>query len=364
MLRAALGYAAAFEARASPPEGETRVVATTVVRESVRGKQRTGYIYDVDWDARRVQRRLPVPEPSFPESDSNPRGGVRGGRGVVATREGIVVANYDTLYIYDDDWNVISSFSHPLFVGIHEIDWDGSHVWLAATALDAVLKATLDGRVEVAWDPHSVGALNGFALRPRRNPIDGSVDYRRREAPLVNQCHLNGVVRWNEGLIVNCGLMRKPKSSAARLRARVRRRIGLRTRAEDRSGSRSLVVRVGGDGSSTVLLELEEHDFPSHNGQLIADDLLTVNDSTNNTLRVFDLADGAARERLAVPVSGRWLRGLEPTRNGSVLVGSAPAALILADLETGVIEDTIELSSDPNEAVHGLAIVPDPRDRL
>ena len=28
-----------------------RVIATTVVRESIRGKQKTGYIYDIDWDA-------------------------------------------------------------------------------------------------------------------------------------------------------------------------------------------------------------------------------------------------------------------------------------------------------------------------
>src|SRR5439155_20728732 len=122
-----------------------RLLATTVVRESTRGKQRTGFIYDVDWEARAVTRRLPVPEPNFPESDDNPRGGVRGGRGVAVTREGIVVANYDTLYRYDDDWNVLDSLSHPLFVGMHEIDWDGRHVWIAATGLDAVLKATLDG---------------------------------------------------------------------------------------------------------------------------------------------------------------------------------------------------------------------------
>jgi hypothetical protein len=70
-----------------------RVLATTVVRESLRGKRRTGFIYDVDWDSRRVERRLPVPEPQFPESDENPRGGVRGGRGVAVTPAGIVVAN-------------------------------------------------------------------------------------------------------------------------------------------------------------------------------------------------------------------------------------------------------------------------------
>jgi hypothetical protein len=341
-----------------------RVVATTVVRESVRGKQRTGYIYDVDWDAGRIRRRLPVPEPRFPESDTNPRGGVRGGRGVAATRAGIVVANYDTLHLYDDDWQVVDSFSHPLFVGIHEIDWDGKHVWLAATGLDAVLKATLDGSVEVAWDAHAEGSLNGYELRPRRNAIDGSVDYRRREAPLLNQCHVNGVVRWGDGLVVNCGLVRRTKPFATKLAARVRGRLGFPDKKKGHAGSRSLVVHVDSAGYSTVLLELEEHDFPSHNGQLLAEDLLTVNDSTNNKLRIFELANETARERRAVEVDGTWLRGLEPTRNGCVLLGSAPATLMLADLETGAIRGKIELSNDSNEAVHGLAIVPELHDRL
>src|SRR3712207_4273420 len=97
-----------------------RVIATTVVRESLRGKQKTGFIYDVDWDDRKVLRRFSVPDPRFRKTDDNPRGGMRGGRGVAVTRHGIVVAIYDTLYRYDDDWQVVDAFSHPLFVGIHE----------------------------------------------------------------------------------------------------------------------------------------------------------------------------------------------------------------------------------------------------
>jgi hypothetical protein len=341
-----------------------RVVATTVVRESIRGKQRTGYIYDVDWDTRQVRRRLPIPEPRFPQTEENPRGGVRGGRGVAATRAGIAVANYDTLHLYDDDWNVLEAFSHPLFVGIHEIDWDGKHLWLAATGLDVVLRATLDGRVEVAWDPHADGSLDRYALRSRRDPIDGSVDYRRREAPLLNQCHVNGVAPWNGRLIVNCGLVRKTKPLVGRTVARARGRLGLPIKKDNRAGSRSLVVEIEESGSAKVLLELGEHDFPSHNGQLIADRVLSVNDSTNNTLRLFELSDGAATASLAVEVEGTWLRGLEPTPDGCVLVGSAPATLIHVDVERGTIKDKLELSTDPNEAVHGLAIVPDLPERL
>ena len=334
-----------------------RLLATTVVRESTRGKQRTGYIYDVDWDSRKVVRRLPVPEPSFPESDDNPRGGVRGGRGVAVTPQGIVVANYDTLYVYDHDWNVLDSLTHPLFVGIHEIDWDGSHVWAAATAIDAVLKIGLDWSVQAAWDPHVRPGFERFGLRPRPHPLDGTVDYRTRQAPVLNECHVNGVARRNGATVINCGLVRKRKPLPQRLARRVTQRLGLKRKPDGHRSARSLVVRLEPDRPAEVLVELDEHDFPTHNGQLLDDDRVILNDSTHNTLRVFALGDGTSHEALAVPIPGTWLRGLEPIGSMRAVVGSAPASLVLVDLEAKKIEASIKLSENPNEAVHGLTAV-------
>ncbi len=342
-----------------------RLVATTVVRESIRGKQRTGFIYDVDWDAQTILRRLPVPDPNFPESDNNPRGGVRGGRGIVATRHGIVVANYDTLSLYDDDWNVVDSLTHPLFVGLHEIDWDGEHLWLAATGIDAVLKATLEGKVDAAWDPHGPPDVLELGLRPRPHPLDATVDYRIREAPLIDQCHLNGVTRRDGMTLVNCGLVRKRKSFAARAANRIRAKLRVSNPSSGRRNSgRSMVVRLDHDGPAQVLVELADHDFPTHNGQLLDDGQVALNDSTENTFRVFTVDDVKPRETLAVNVPGTWLRGLEPVAEGRVVVGTAPAALVLIDLDTGSIAGTVRLSDDPHEAVHGLALCPPLDQRL
>ena len=74
---------------------------------------------------------------------------------------------------------------------------------MAATGIDAVLEVPLDGTVEVAWDPHASDLSLALGLRTRRHPIDGSVDYRIREAPLADQCHLNGVARHDGALLVN-----------------------------------------------------------------------------------------------------------------------------------------------------------------
>jgi hypothetical protein len=339
----------------------TRLIATTVVRESVRGKQRTGYIYDVDWDSRTVLHTFPVPEPAFPESDQNPRGGVRGGRGVAVTPMGVAVANYDTISIYDDDWRLVSSISHPLCVGIHEVEWDGTHLWAAATGIDVILRITTAGEVEAAWDPHQNHLRELLGLRPRPHPVDGSIDYRRRQAPLFDQCHINGVTRRDDATIVNCGLIRPSSKAAARFATRALRRgrrflhLSKPSNAKGRPVGRSLVARVpDGDEPADVLLELEAHDFPTHNGQLIDEDLLAVNDSTHNTLRIFDVTRG--EQVLSVEMPGTWLRGLEPVDRRRVFVGSAPARIMLVDLEERRPVGEVELSQDPLEAVHGLVL--------
>jgi hypothetical protein len=341
-----------------------RVIATTVVRESIRGKQKTGWIYDVDWDAQTVLRKLPVPDPSFPESDDNPRGGVRGGRGVAPTQHGIVVANYDTLYVYDDDWNVVQQLSHPLFVGTHEIDWDGERLWTAATGIDAVLRVSLDGDVDVAWDPHAPELADRFGIRRRPHAMDGSVDYRIREAPVIDQCHINGVARRGDATVVNCGLVRKTKPFAARATDRLKRKLGIGQGTDGkkpRHSGTSMVVRVNGSGQGEVLVELGNHDFPTHNGQLLEDGRVALNDSTNNTLRVYTVGDRSEVAALQIP--GTWLRGLEPLDASRVLVGTAPATIVLADLAEKHISGKLQLSDDPNEAIHGLAVCPPAVDR-
>jgi hypothetical protein len=329
-----------------------RIVATTVVREAVQGKERSGYVYDLDWTEKRVLRRVPVPEPRFPKSDDNPRGGNRGGRGVAATRHGIVVANYDSLCVFDDDWNALDTLSHPLFVDLHEIDWDGSHLWVSSTQLDALLKVSLDGEVEVAWDPHRPPFRERFGLRERPAPVDGSVDFRVDGEQRIDECHLNGVVCDGGSLTVTCGLVRIEEPAGAPARKV--------ERAPDADGwpkrNRAAVLRVDTSGTHEVLLDFANGAYPVHNGQLVGEKRIAVNDSLDGVLRLYSTDSG--QEVQAIEVPGRWLRGFEPLDDGRALVGTTPAAIALVGIEQGVVEDRFELSDHPLECVHGLALCP------
>ena len=340
-----------------------RVIATSVVRESTFGKQKTGYVYEVDWETERVFRRFPVPDPRYPESDDNPRGGIRGGRGVASTRHGIFLANYDTIYRYDDDCNVLEQMSHDLFVGLHEIYWDGEHLWVTATGIDAVLRVGIDGTVEVAWDPHAPDLARQFGLRRRPTPLVARADGETLQPPMLDDCHINGVTHADGDLVVNCGLVRKRRSLGARVAqwaARTQAALGREGRSRSASGSRSIVVRIR-DGATETLVDLEGGGSPTHNGQLLDENRVAVNESETNTLRVFSVPD--RREVARVRVEGTWLRGLYPLAGGRVLVGTAPAAIALIDLGSQAVEKRLELSENPNEAIHGLTVHPSPDER-
>jgi hypothetical protein len=280
-----------------------------------------------------------VPAPARPASDHNPRGGIRGGRGVAFTSDGVVLATYDTLVRYDDAWNVEDVLESPLFAGLHEIEWDGSRLWATATAIDALV--CVDGSsATVAWDPHADAAA-ALGLPPR-DP--GAL--ARSDVPRLDHCHLNGVTRRGDEIVLHLGLVRRRRSA----RDRVARRLGVASVGE------SLVVRLNGSPVPEVLVRLRGGDLPTHNGQFVASGRIAVNDSATNTLRLFAADTGS--ELRAFPMPGTWLRGLEPVGGGYVLVGTAPASIHLVHLETGERERTVRLADDPNEAVHGLAVEP------
>ena len=113
----------------------------------------------------------------------------------------------------------------------HEIDWDGSHVWAAATANRR--RAEDRSRLERPGGvgPHVRPGFERFGLRPRPDPLDGTVDYRIRQAPVLNECHVNGVARWNGATVINCGLVRKRKPLPQRLGAEGDAEAGTRAEA-------------------------------------------------------------------------------------------------------------------------------------
>ncbi len=77
---------------------------------------------------------------------------MRGCRGIRIHGDNVLVADYHSLNIFDQNLNLKRKLSGDLMVGLHEIDISDSSVWLTSTSLDAVLKYRLvDGKHEDSY---------------------------------------------------------------------------------------------------------------------------------------------------------------------------------------------------------------------
>ena len=120
-----------------------RLVVSTIVREAPMTHH--GYVYVVDWEAKKVLHRFQPPPPRL--KTPGPRGGSRGFRGITFVGDLCYVANHDSIFGYDHDWRLVNTISHPLFADIHEIEAEGECIWLTSAGIDAVLKVTSSGEI-------------------------------------------------------------------------------------------------------------------------------------------------------------------------------------------------------------------------
>jgi hypothetical protein len=86
----------------------------------------SGELVRLDWERRCVVGSTPlVPVNPTVEHDPNPRGGTRGGRGVLVNGDRVFAATYHSVHVFTRDCRPVGQISHPLFSNLHELAWDG-----------------------------------------------------------------------------------------------------------------------------------------------------------------------------------------------------------------------------------------------
>ena len=116
-----------------------RLLVTTIVRNALPTAP-SGYIYLLDTDKGKVLMRCPVPESLHRAKDPNPRGGLRGAKGISSYGGKVVVANTDSLWIFDKSWNISNRITHPLMSGVHDILAEEDGIWITCTHVDLLIK--------------------------------------------------------------------------------------------------------------------------------------------------------------------------------------------------------------------------------
>lgn len=317
----------------------------------------SGSLVRVDWGERRVVRRIPIVAGHPVETDLNPRGGSRGGRGIVRVGPHLVVASFNSLLRFTADLEPVDGATHGLLAGIHQLDVaPGSDaIWAAATSIDAALLVRLGTGelLDERWPRESPGLQTALGLWPLA--IDKSADQRSMssERSLRDRGHVHlNAVRLHEGRLL--GLLNR------------------RGAIVDLDTGRVIVQHRSLVGSHDLL--------PASDGTVI------VNDTVGARVRTFDLATGrltrtfdlrqspwvrqleasvhprprlmrAVGRALSRPVVTRplFVRGLA-RHEDHLYVGVSPAAILELDESTGALVSAYQYSSDANECVHGLYV--------
>ena len=207
-----------------------RAIVTSVVREADT-RERSGFVRVVDLDRRSVVRCWPIAESRRRALDPNPRGGLRGAKGVGTHGDRLVVANVEQVFVFDRGWRLLAAVTHPWLSGIHDLDCGPDGVLVTSANCDLLVRVGWDGAVADEWTwrrDRALAAALGFRSPPAFEP---ELDYRD---PVVlhtgvhDVVHLNGVARGRDGVVVSLGRVlaaravqsRRVRARAARLVAR------------------------------------------------------------------------------------------------------------------------------------------------
>jgi hypothetical protein len=340
----------------------------------------SGFFRIVDLDSGGTLVTEPVPESPWRSVDPNPRGGLRGAKGISAVGDRLVVGNSDTVFVLDDRWKIVASFTHPFMGSIHDLLAEDEAIWVTCTNGDLLLKLDWDGNEIDRWSwrrNQELLATFGFRSLPEFDP---SVDYRNPielQGGVYNVVHLNAVDRASEGLVLGFGrVLNAAEVRRRRLKAapgRVAARLGIRrplpvkptplpTTFLPGSSSAVVLLREAGEQLARapveLLLRIEDVVVPNHN-VISTGDLLIYADSNGSRLVAVDRETG--RERVAVPVPGKpaFVRGLTRLEDDVYLVGSqAPLAIYVVDFACGEVVASYDLGGAATETVYAVGVVP------
>ncbi|MEX1075758.1 MAG: hypothetical protein WED27_04830 [Pirellulales bacterium] len=353
-----------------------RIVFSTVVRHAPIAAG--GWARVAEWPSGRLLAERPVVPTDPSVIDPNPRGNSRGGRGVVVAGKAVLVANYHTLEVCDRNLQVMGTFSHGNFAGIHEIMRRGERLFVASTAVNAAAEVPLEAVLGAAaaagmppapaavrfWWPTEEPAVCERLGVPATNYPHKQADNRLRYLDLNNRghaghLHLNAVDADGEQVYA---LLNKPGA----------------------------ILRLNGPGSMEVVLRhplLEG----AHNLEFVGPGRAWVVGTRSGLLLECDLVGGMVRPLIDLaatpfarevargggePQTWPWLPWLQreaaPTAAEAaarplfwrglavdadwIFVGTSPAAILGFDRLSFAYQGVVRFGANVREIVHGIAI--------
>ena len=363
----------------------TRLIVTTNFREAPISES-SGWIFIVDLEKQAVLRQTSGLEPPFRALDHNPRGGMRGMRGLSFNNGELATADYSSIFFFDKQWNLLQTITHPSVSAIHELIYDEEGIWVTSTVNDALARFDLKGNLKefhyLREQKTLMRQLKGpqkILLRPQ-DIFAGNRDFRSRsyiKSDKYDRVHVNGLAFSHDGrMFLSLGLvagelfgiLMNIKTFLRRLKLWnlflsinrfIRRLLGLRKKmlsdlVIQPNQGRSAIISMDQSSGWKLHLQFPVTHNPSHSVRLLDDGTGLYLNSSHGSIVHFDV-DGNIL--LSEKITEKFLRGLLVFPDRRLVIG-AGNTLLIYDLNARKIMTEILLTDDPKNFVFDIQIFP------
>lgn len=361
------------------------LIITSAIRESEHNEP-SGYIYTLDIEQRRVTGRTPIIEPLHLHKNTNPRGGMRGAKGIAVAPDRIFIANYSAIYCFSPSWGTLGVISHPACAGIHDIVLRNGRLWATSARNNLLLEFDLTGSLRQHFDllafarARELLGRNTKCLLTDRDILSGAVDFRdprTHNYDTYDRMHVNSVCflpddsvlvllgflparTYGWAMAIKTALQRahlwKPIIGTNRL---LRNLLHLQRPMHTEMlvnalRGRSAVARIDRNRELDVMLVLEAR-TPIHSLLSESDGTVIFTDTSSGEIVHFNPDDGRTLSR--VKVTQGFLRGIARLSDGTVAAGDQNHLRII-DLHSQAVAERIMVSEDTRETIYDVKMLP------
>lgn len=351
--------------------------------------QPTGYLFVYDFDKKEVVRRSTIVEPPFLNENPNPRGGLRGLKGISIYDNHIAMVNSSTVFLYDSKWKPIRYFYHPSCSSLHELVLSEKEIWVTSTSNDLLFCFDTMGKLRKYIDARTFKSLiNDCNWKPKtfiteEQVVNGKIDFRdprTHDMVETDHAHVNSVMQSPNGdLLVSCGLLKN--SGFSRLLSikywllkrgvwqhllkinQFMRKTLFRKKSES-SGEMiiqpakgcSAVVLITKAGLVKTCLSVKGTTVPSHSARILKDGSAIYLNSSKGEIIHFNPNNGEIN--FSMCIGDKFLRGARELPDGTLLLGDNNYILHF-DVKQRKVLSKLLLTEQTSSAIFDFCILPD-----
>jgi hypothetical protein len=343
----------------------------------------------IDLDKLNIIQRSTIVEPAFKQNENNPRGGMRGAKGISVRAEEIALANSSAIFRYDPDWQLLGVITHASCAYIHDILYHGDSLWVAAACADYLLEFSLSGQLlkyyylrepsealeSLYWNPPLLTNEQGI-----RNGVIDFRDPASHEHIIFDNAHVNSLGFLKNGdILVSMGMVISEKFAALKqvkmwlmrhgvwsLVLVVNRKLRELLRRKSKNlddtlvakpvKAQSAVVRITRNGKRHLSLALKNITTPSHSLLVLPDETAIYLNTSESAIIHFEPFSGTILS--STSLSKGFLRGVCSVDEDKLAVGSKDQVIIFNLLGKSV-SCCLSITDDPSEAIYDVKVLPD-----